>query len=86
MYFFYVPQVTEVICMVFDATISGLNNSLWYPNFLFPSMGSLLVILGPKTHMVDLDVGEMFYNFIIYPVLENYYGVDLGSYMGHKSH
>ena len=26
---FYVPKVTEVICMVFDATVKILNNSLW---------------------------------------------------------
>ena len=29
---FYVPKVTEDILMVFDATVSGLNNSLWDPN------------------------------------------------------
>ena len=43
--------------MVFEATVSGFNGSLWYPKFMLPSMGSLLMMVGPKTHMVDLDVG-----------------------------
>ena len=51
--------------------------------FLLPLMGSFLMVVVPKTHIVDFDVGEMFYNFRFYPVLENYCIVDLGSYMGH---
>ena len=46
-------------------------------------MGSLIMMLGMKTHMVDIDVGEMFYNIRLYLVLENYCVVDLGYYMGH---
>ena len=29
MSFFYVPKVTENIIMVFNANVSGINNSLW---------------------------------------------------------
>ena len=61
--FFSVPKGTYDIRMVFDATLSGLNNYLWDPNFMLPSMGSLLMIVGPETYMVDLDFGEMFYKF-----------------------
>ena len=43
-------------------------------------------MVGPKTHMVDLDVGEMFYNFRLSLLLENYCEVDLGFYMGYKKH
>ena len=85
--FFSVPKGTEDIHMVFNATISGLNNYLWYPKFMLPSTGTFLMTVDPKTHMIDLDVGEMFYNFFLSPVLENYCEVDLGSYMGHtKDH
>ena len=62
---FPVPRVVKYICMVFGATISGLNDSMWYPNFILPSMVSFLMMLGLKMHMVNLDVGEMFYNFRI---------------------
>ena len=61
--FFSVPNGTDNICMVFDATASRLNGSLWAPNFMLSSIGSLLMMVVPETHMDDLDVGEMFYNF-----------------------
>ena len=51
---------------------------------MLPPMGSLLIVLGPETHMVDLDVEGFFYNFWLSSVLAKYCGVDLGSYMGHK--
>ena len=54
---FSVLKGTNDIRMVFDATISGINNSLWDPNFMLPSMGSFPVMVGPETHMVDIDVG-----------------------------
>ena len=62
-YLFYVPKGTYDIRIVFDATVSGLNDYLWDPNFVLPPMGSLLMMVGPKTYMVDLDVGEIFYYF-----------------------
>ena len=70
--------------MVFDATVIGLNNSLWDTNFMLPSMVSFIMMVGSEMHMVNLDVGEMFYNFRLSPVLAKYYRVDLGSYLGHK--
>ena len=81
--FFSVPKGTYDIRMVFDTTFSGFNNYLLDPNFMLPSMGSLIMMVGLKTHMVDIDVGEMFYNIRLYLVLENYCVVDLGYYMGH---
>ena len=32
-------------------------------------MGGLLMMVGSETHIFDLDVGEMLYNFILSPVL-----------------
>ena len=61
--FFSVPNGINNIYMVFDATDSGIYDSLWAPNFMLSSMGSLLMMVGPETHMDDLDIGEMFYNF-----------------------
>ena len=70
--------------MVLDATLSGLNDSLWYPNFMLLPMGSLIMIVVPKMHMVNIDVWEMFYNFQPYAVLVEYCGVDLGSWLVHN--
>ena len=81
---FYLSKGTDDIRMVFDTTVSVLNDSLRDPNFMLLSMGSLLMMLGPEMHMVDLNVGETFYNFQISSVLAKYCGVDLVSYMGHN--
>ena len=56
-YLFSVPKETDDIPMVFDATASGLNDSLWSPNFMLPSMVIALMMVGPEMHMVDIDVG-----------------------------
>ena len=39
-------------------------------------------MVGPETHMINLDVGEMSYTFRLSLVLDKYCGVDLGSYLG----
>ena len=70
--------------MMFDGTVSRLNYYLCDPNSMFMSMGSFLMIVGPETHMVDLDVGEIFYNLQLSSVLSKYCGVDLGSYLGRE--
>ena len=72
--------------MVFDVNLSGLKNYLRVPNFILLSMGSSPMMVDPKTQVVDLDVGEMFYNFRLLLVLANYSGVDFGSYLEHKKY
>ena len=52
-----VPKQTSDIRMVFDATVSKIKNSLWDTKSIFPPMGSLIMMVGPYTHMVNLDVG-----------------------------
>ena len=64
--------------MVFDATVSGINKDLWETNFMIPVVASLFMMVGPETHMVYLDAGDMFYNFRRYSVLDNYFVVYLG--------
>ena len=82
--FFSMSKLTEEINMVLDTTVRRLNSYLWDKKIMLPSMGSLLIMVGPDTYMVNLDVGYMFYNFRLSPVLENYCGVDLGYYLGNK--
>ena len=40
-----------------------LKNPLWDQNFTLLSMGSLVMMVGPEMHMVELDVGEIFITF-----------------------
>ena len=51
---------------------------------MFQSMSSLLMMVVQKTHMVDLDGGEIFYHFQLSLVLEKYFGVDLGYNLNQK--
>ena len=71
-YLFSVPKGTYDIRMVFDANVIGLNDYLWDLNFMLPSMVILPIMLGPEMHIVNIDLGEMFYNFLLSSVLAKY--------------
>ena len=77
-------KVIYDIHMIFDTTVSVLNDSLWDPSFMFLSMGILLMVMGLEMHMVDLYFGGIFYNFQLSLVLAKFCGEDLGSYLGNK--
>lgn len=66
--------------MVYDGTASGLNNALWAPNFSLPTMDLAARATDEGTWMCDLDLGEMFLNFMIDPKIRPYCGVDLTPY------
>jgi hypothetical protein len=51
--------------MVYNGTSSGLNDWLWVPWFTLPTITTLAISVEVGTHMGDLDVGEMFLNFIL---------------------
>ena len=63
--------------MVYDATKSGINDSVWAPWFPIPTIYSHLWAVEAETYIGDYDVGEMFLNFMLYPVLRPHAGVDL---------
>ena len=48
---------TEDILMVFEVTVGVINDSLWDTNFMIAVTGSLFIMMVPKMHMVDLNVG-----------------------------
>jgi hypothetical protein len=51
--------------MVYNGTYSGLNDWLWVPWFPLPTITTLARAEEVGTHMGDLEVGEMFLNFIL---------------------
>jgi len=88
--FFSVPKGDQDICMVYDASKSSLNKSLWAANFGLPTVETLCRSVDPTCWMGDLDIGEMFLNFPLHPDLQPFCGVDLKPYFGgrdnsHKS-
>ena len=50
------PKVTEDIRIAFDTTVSELNDALLDIKIMLLVMGGLMMMMGPKTHMIDLYV------------------------------
>ena len=74
---FDVPKGVDDICLVNDATQSGLNEAVWAPNFFSPTVSSLARTLQTTSWMADVDVGKCFCNYPLEERLQPYVGVDV---------
>ena len=77
LHFFAVPKGDADIRVVFDGTSSGLNETLWAPNFYLPSARAASLNLSFSTWMSDMDFGEMFHNFFMDPSIRKCAGVKI---------
>jgi hypothetical protein len=75
--YFSVSKGDTDIRMVYDGTKSGLNDALWAPWFALPTVESHLRSVGPSTHMGDIDIGDMFHNFVLHEQVQQVAGIDL---------
>ena len=75
--FFAVPKGMDDIRMVYDGTASHFNDAVWVPTFGLPTIATLLRGTGPNTWMVDLDIGDMFLNFMLDEEARELVGVDI---------
>jgi hypothetical protein len=80
-HFFAVAKGGEDIRMVYNGTSSGLNALLWCPWFALVTINTMLRVLEPGTYMGDIDIGEMFLNFILEARCIYLAGVDLTKYI-----
>ena len=80
--FFDVPKGESDIRMVYDGTKSGLNASVWAPNFFLASIDSALGWISVDTWHADRDLGEMFLNYFLDTKLRPYSGVDVTKVFG----
>jgi hypothetical protein len=78
--FFSVPKGESDLRMVYDASRSGLNATLWAPNFQLPMSETLTDLLDSSSWMRDLDLGEHFHNFPLHEKLQEYCGIDVRPY------
>ena len=74
---FPVPKGKDDIRMVYDASKCGLNDSLWAPNFLLPTIDTALRQVPFKGWMGDIDLGEQFLNFPLDEFIRPYTGLDV---------
>jgi hypothetical protein len=75
--FFWVPKGEDDIHMVYDGTVSGLNDSIWIPRFALPTVNTHLRAVDEATFMANFDVGDCFLNFPLHKDLRALCGVDL---------
>jgi len=80
--YFSVPKGDSDIRLMYDGTKSSLNNSLWAPWFPLPTIESHLRSVEASTYMGDIDISEMFLNFMLHPRLQPYARIDLTPYFG----
>ena len=63
--------------MVYNGTSSGLNEVLWAPHFMLPTMSTQMREIQLGTNMGDINIGEIFLNFIMHKSLRHFWGVDV---------
>ena len=76
--------IRDSIRMVYDGSVSGLNDSIWMPRFVLPSLNMHLRSVENGTYMGDIDVGEMFLNFMLHDSICPLCGVDLTWYFSRE--
>jgi len=79
--YFAVPKGLSDIRVIYDGTKSGLTDAVWAPNFFMPSIDSLLLYCSSNTWYSDLDLGEMFLNYFMDPLLRPFCGVDVSKFV-----
>jgi hypothetical protein len=75
--FFAVPKGIDDVRMVYDRTRSGLNDVIWVPRCPLPTVNTMLRAVDAHSFMGDLDIGEMFLNFILHESMQALCRVDL---------
>jgi hypothetical protein len=79
--FFPVMKGAMDIRSVYKATSLGLNAYLWAPCFALPTINILLRALEEGNFMSDLDIAEMFLNFMFEAKCQRLAGVDATHYI-----
>jgi hypothetical protein len=83
--FFPVSKGESNVRMVYDGSASGLNDAIWVPIFPLPTIQTHLRAVEEGTYMANLDIGEMFLNFVLHKELRKLCGVDIWLYADNKN-
>ena len=82
---FGVAKGLSDIRMVLNGASCGINDALFASNFWFPMSNTMTRLLSFGYRVVDVDLGEMFLNFPLDPLLRNYSGIDLSMFRNELS-
>jgi hypothetical protein len=75
-----VPKGEDDIRLVYDGSVGVFNLTIRVPRFFLPTIRTHLRAVDANTYMADVDIGEMFLNFILHKDLQALAGVDLSHY------
>jgi len=78
--FFSVPKGENDIRMVYDGTKSGLNDAMWAPWFALPTVESHLWFVTRDSYLGNMDIGDMFHNFVLHEKVQELAGIDLTTF------
>ena len=65
-HYFYGPKGEDDVRIVYNGTGSSLNDTLWAPHFGLPNVHHTARSLMPGYFQCDLDIGEIFLNFLLH--------------------
>ena len=77
MFFYHVTKEKEGIRMVYDASKSGLNSSLYAPWFALPTINTFACWMIVGIWCVDNNYSDVFLKSSLHPDLHKFCGVDL---------
>jgi hypothetical protein len=80
---FNVPKGENDIRAVYNGTSSGLNKALFAPGLYLPNADAAARLLVYYSYTVDADLGEMFLNFPMDPLIRPHTGVELTGLQAH---
>ena len=72
-----VPKGLDDVRIVYNGTGCRLNAVIWAPHFGLPYVSHMLRSLMPGYYQCDLDIGEMFLNYLPHATLKRLSGVDV---------
>ena len=77
MQYFYAPKGLDDVRIVYNGTGCGLNAVIWAPHFGLPYVSHTLRSSMQGYYQCDLDIGEMFLNYLLRGTLKKLSGVDV---------
>lgn len=69
---FAVPKGVMDIRLVYDGNKSGLNKAVLAPWLPLPTIHEHLRCVAASSYMGNIDIGEMFLNFMLHPPMQQF--------------
>lgn len=75
--YFDIKKGQTDIRVVWNGTKNGVNKTMYTPSFQLPTPASYHWVVEPEMEAGDFDIGEQFPNYMLHPMEQPYFGVNL---------